>query len=193
MVPLHPYWEPWHSLLATRPTVLSPEQIPKTRVPIPLAPGSSDENLGDLFRAPADDQIRANGSTPGRVSEHRGGKNTLANIDMISPSRIKKILLEEPTRHSIRGTGTSSITPTYSALHLTVNYHVYHHSSWKVLTLSNTIRTEESKLQSLNFNGSQKWEPHRVPIIGQGAPRSGCAITMVAITAMDGARKLYGT
>lgn len=124
--------------------VLSSEQFPEASVPIPLPPGLSDENLGD---SPAGDQIRANRSTTGRVSQHvEEKKNILANIDVNSPSRIKKIFLEEPTRHSIRVTGTISITPTYSPLHLTDNYHVYHHSSWKALTLSDTIWTEESKL-----------------------------------------------
>ena len=41
-----------------------------------LAPGLSNENMGDEFRAFADDQIRANGSTLGRVSEHRGEKKS---------------------------------------------------------------------------------------------------------------------
>jgi hypothetical protein len=198
--PLHPDWDPLHWLSTTRPTVISPEQIPETSVPVTLPPRLCDENFGVEFRAFADDQIRANGSTPGRVSEQREWKKKiLANTDVISPSRIKKILLEEPIRNSIRGAGAtcSSVTPTNSALHPTISHHVYHHGSWKTceaLTLSNAIRTKESKHQSLaNFNGSQKWELRRVPRTGQRAPRSGRAITKVAIKAMDGARKLYGT
>ncbi|KAF8485165.1 hypothetical protein DFH94DRAFT_815352 [Russula ochroleuca] len=63
-VPLHPYWEPWP--LMTEPTVLPPEQIPEASVQMALAPGMSDDNWGDEFRAFVDDQIRANGSTPGQ-------------------------------------------------------------------------------------------------------------------------------
>ncbi|KAF8485163.1 hypothetical protein DFH94DRAFT_266270 [Russula ochroleuca] len=159
--PLHPDWDPLHWLSTTRPTVISPEQIPETSVPMTKFV---------------------------RMAQHPAG-----------PSRIKKILLEEPIRNSIRGAGAtcSSVTPTNSALHPTISHHVYHHGSWKTceaLTLSNAIRTKESKHQSLaNFNGSQKWELRRVPRTGQRAPRSGRAITKVAIKAMDGARKLYGT
>jgi hypothetical protein len=71
-VPLHPYWEPWP--LMTEPTVLPPEQIPEASVQMALAPGMSDDNWGDEFRAFVDDQIRANGSTPGQVSDCCGEK-----------------------------------------------------------------------------------------------------------------------
>lgn len=81
-------------------------------MPSTLASGLSNENLGDEFGAFAEDQILANGSTLGQVSERHGEKKALTNIDVISASWITKILLEEPTRHLIRGTRTSSVTST---------------------------------------------------------------------------------
>jgi hypothetical protein len=57
--PLLPHWDQLYWSLTTRPTVLST-----------LAPGLSDENLGNEFRAFADVQICPNDTTPGRVSEH---------------------------------------------------------------------------------------------------------------------------
>ncbi|KAF8485164.1 hypothetical protein DFH94DRAFT_266342 [Russula ochroleuca] len=77
MVPLHPYWEPWHSLLATRPTVPSPEQISETSAQTSFVPGMSDGNLGDELRASADDQIHANGSTFGQlISDQEDSPNS---------------------------------------------------------------------------------------------------------------------
>ena len=51
---------------------LSPGQILEAGVPVTLAPGTSDGNLGDEVRAFADDRVHANGSRPGRVSERCG-------------------------------------------------------------------------------------------------------------------------
>lgn len=80
--------------------MLSPGQIPEAGVQIALAPDMSDGNLGDEIGAVLDNQIRANRSRPGRVSERRAEKtDILANIYGISASRIKKIIFEEPTRH----------------------------------------------------------------------------------------------
>ncbi|KAH9984003.1 hypothetical protein BJV77DRAFT_966436 [Russula vinacea] len=62
--PLHPHWDPSYWPLTTRPTVLSPEQIPETSIPMTLAPGLSDESLEDGFGAFADNQIRVNGGWP---------------------------------------------------------------------------------------------------------------------------------
>ena len=65
--------------------VLSPERIPETRVPMTLAPGLSDEDLEQEFRAFADDQIRANG---GRVSEHcgRGREKKTPSLTLMYPA-----------------------------------------------------------------------------------------------------------
>jgi len=109
--------------------VASPEWIPEAGVQMTLAPGMSDGNLEDEFREFADDQIR---SRPGQVSELHGEKKyILANFDLISASRIGKILFEELTRLSIRGTGprSNSLTPIHSALCPMVNHPMYHQSS----------------------------------------------------------------
>ena len=128
------------------------------------------------------------------------------NFDLISISRVKKIPFEdsEPTRLSIRvmGTTLSSVTPTHFALHPAVNHPSHHHGCrniYQTLTLirpSNTILTNGSKLRSpTNFSvsESQKWKLRRAPGSGLTTPRSGPAIAMAAIKAIDDHRMLDGT
>ena len=58
-------------------------------------------NSGDGIKAFVEDQICENGPRPDRVSKRRRKKNILANFDLISAPRIKKIIFEEPIRLSI--------------------------------------------------------------------------------------------
>jgi hypothetical protein len=130
---MYPHWQRYWPL-ATKPT-LSTVQIPE--VGIRMSPGMSDGSFGDAFTSFADDQIRTNESRPGRVSERHEEKKTekkkTLTVDVISVSRVKKVLFEEPIRHSIRETRTTSgsVTPTCSALpvHPTVNHHIFRRSS----------------------------------------------------------------
>ncbi|KAF8485160.1 hypothetical protein DFH94DRAFT_266055 [Russula ochroleuca] len=86
--PLHPHWDPSYWPLTTRPTVLSPEQISETSVPMTLAPGLSDENSGNEFRTFADDQIRANGGRPITDQEDFLG-GTHDQLSRISPQQLE--------------------------------------------------------------------------------------------------------
>lgn len=113
--------------MAASPTALSPGQILEAGVQMTLAPGMSDDGkLGDNIRTFGEDRIRASGSLPrpGRVSERRAeNTHTLANIDLISASRIRKVSLKEPTHHSISGRGTTSSSIISTSLHLMADHH----------------------------------------------------------------------
>lgn len=147
-------------------------------VQVALPPSVSDENPGDEFAGGLGfDQIWANGPRPGRVSavEEKKRYDSHTNFDAISVSRVKKIPLEEPTRLSIRVTGStlSSVTPTHFVLHPTVNHPTHHHISQNIyqaltqIRSSDTVLTKGSKLRSpADLSESQTWK--RRGVLGSG-------------------------
>jgi hypothetical protein len=175
-----PHPQQYYSSLATGPTALSPWHISGAGVQDTPILHISDYSRGDYEFGDGggftDDQIWTIDLTrPGRlplvsaVEKRRYDSHT--DFDVISESRVKKILFEKPTRLPIRLTGTTfnSVTPAQLSPHPTVNHPTCHHNSqWQKLYRpltqirpSNTILTRGrgSKLRNpADFSESQRWK-----------------------------------